>query len=101
MAAALLGDFAALARSERNIIWQFFTDPARDRHDPDGAAQFARECVADLLDRLGVACQLSAQAGGVQDGLTSTVGACNRAERIDPEEIPSRERRGRLGAESA
>lgn len=52
MAAVLPGDFAALPRSERNIIWQFLTDPARDRHDPDGAAQFARECVADLLDRL-------------------------------------------------
>jgi RNA polymerase sigma factor (sigma-70 family) len=41
-------DFAALPRSERNVIWQFLTDPARDHHDPDGAAQFARECVADL-----------------------------------------------------
>jgi hypothetical protein len=47
-----------------------------------------------------VARQLGAQAGGVQDGLTSTVGARNRAGRIDPEEIPSRERRGRPGAES-
>ena len=49
MAAALLGDFAALPPAERNIIWRFFTDPAaRDRHDPAGAEQFARECVADM-----------------------------------------------------
>jgi hypothetical protein len=48
MASAEPGDFAALPRSERNKIWQFFTDPARDRHDSDCAAQFARECVADL-----------------------------------------------------
>jgi hypothetical protein len=49
MAAALLGDFAVLVPSERNIIWQFFTNPvARARHDPAGAAQFARESVADL-----------------------------------------------------
>lgn len=49
MAAALLGDFTALPPAERNIIWRFFTDPAaRDRHDPGGAEQFARECVADL-----------------------------------------------------
>lgn len=49
MAAALLGGFAALPPSERNIIWRFFTDPvARDRHDPAGADQFARESVADL-----------------------------------------------------
>ncbi|TDW24181.1 helix-turn-helix transcriptional regulator [Kribbella kalugense] len=49
MATALLGDFAAQAPAERNIIWRFFTDPdARARHDEAGAAQFARESVADL-----------------------------------------------------
>lgn len=49
MAAALLGDFSALPAAERNIVWRFFTDPAaRARHDPAGAAQFARESVADL-----------------------------------------------------
>lgn len=49
MAAALLGDFAAQRPAERNIIWRFFTDPAaRARHDDAGAAQFARESVADL-----------------------------------------------------
>jgi MmyB-like transcription regulator ligand binding domain/Helix-turn-helix domain len=49
MAGALLGDFGALPASERNIVWRFFTDPAaRARHDPAGAAQFARESVADL-----------------------------------------------------
>jgi hypothetical protein len=49
MAAALLGDFAALPRAERNIVWRFFSDTAaRARHDPAGAEQFARESVADL-----------------------------------------------------
>lgn len=49
MGAALLGDFTTLPADERNIIWRFFTDPAaRDRHDPAGADQFARESVADL-----------------------------------------------------
>ncbi|MBE8515942.1 helix-turn-helix domain-containing protein [Amycolatopsis sp. H6(2020)] len=49
MAATLLGDFATLPPSERNIIWRFFTDPAaRARHDPAAAEQFARESVADL-----------------------------------------------------
>jgi transcriptional regulator with XRE-family HTH domain len=49
MAAALLGDFSVLPASERNIVLRFFTDPAaRARHDPAGAAQFARESVADL-----------------------------------------------------
>lgn len=49
MAAALLGDFAELPTSERNLVWRFFTDPAaRDRHDPADAVEFARESVADL-----------------------------------------------------
>jgi transcriptional regulator with XRE-family HTH domain len=49
MAAALLGDFSALPRAERNIVWRFFTDPrARERHDVAGAARFARESAADL-----------------------------------------------------
>jgi transcriptional regulator with XRE-family HTH domain len=49
MAAALIGDFAALPPGRRNIAWRFFTDPAaRGRHDPEGAARFARGCVADL-----------------------------------------------------
>lgn len=44
-----VGDFAALPPDERNIISRFFTDPtARDRHDPAGAGQFARESVAGL-----------------------------------------------------
>ncbi len=49
MGTALLGDFGSLPAADRNIIWRFFTSPAsRDRHDPAGAEQFARECVADL-----------------------------------------------------
>ncbi len=49
MATALLGDFAALAPGERNIIRRFFTDQsARARHDPVGGEHFARESVADL-----------------------------------------------------
>lgn len=49
MATALLGDFGTQPPAERNIIWRFFTDPAtRARHDDTGAAQFARESVADL-----------------------------------------------------
>jgi transcriptional regulator with XRE-family HTH domain len=49
MAAALLGDFSALPRPERNVAWRFFTDPrARERLDAADAARFARESVADL-----------------------------------------------------
>jgi transcriptional regulator with XRE-family HTH domain len=49
MAAALITDFSALPPDQRNIIWRYFTDPeARARHDPEGAAQFSRESVADL-----------------------------------------------------
>jgi MmyB-like transcription regulator ligand binding domain len=49
MAVNLLGDFGKLAPNERNVVRRFFTDPAvRARHDPSGAAEFARESVADL-----------------------------------------------------
>ena len=49
MAVALLGDFSALPRPERNVAWRFFTDPrARERLDVADAARFARESVADL-----------------------------------------------------
>ncbi|MFI6157552.1 helix-turn-helix transcriptional regulator [Kitasatospora sp. NPDC051170] len=49
MAAALLGDFSALAPGERNLIWRYFTDPAsRARHEEPDAAQFACNAVADL-----------------------------------------------------
>jgi hypothetical protein len=49
MAAAVITDFSTLAPGERNVIWRFFTDSgARERHDADGARQFARESVADL-----------------------------------------------------
>jgi transcriptional regulator with XRE-family HTH domain len=49
MAAALLGDFSALPPAERNFIWRFFAVPgARERHDADGASEFARESVAHL-----------------------------------------------------
>lgn len=45
----LLTDFSALPPAERNIIWRFFTDArARERYDPAGAWNFARESVADL-----------------------------------------------------
>ncbi|MGF7237824.1 MAG: helix-turn-helix transcriptional regulator [Frankia sp.] len=49
MAAALFGDLSAAPPAERNVIWRFFTRPGvRQRHDPAGAEQFARESVADL-----------------------------------------------------
>lgn len=49
MATALLGDLASQGPAEVNLIWRFFTDAdARARHDDAGAAQFARESVADL-----------------------------------------------------
>ena len=39
-----LGSIGYLAREPRSGL--------RSKRRPDGAAQFARECVADLLDRL-------------------------------------------------
>jgi transcriptional regulator with XRE-family HTH domain len=49
MAAALITDFSTLPDNERNVIWRFFTNSeARDRHDAEGARNFARESVADL-----------------------------------------------------
>jgi transcriptional regulator with XRE-family HTH domain len=49
MAAALITDFSSLTGLERNVIWRFFTSrAARERHDPESAAAFARESVADL-----------------------------------------------------
>jgi transcriptional regulator with XRE-family HTH domain len=49
MAAALIGDFSSLTGLDRNVVWRFFTNPAgRARHDPESAASFARESVADL-----------------------------------------------------
>jgi transcriptional regulator with XRE-family HTH domain len=54
MAAALIGDFSALPQGRRNIAWRFFTDPAaRARHDPEGAALFAR--ISRLVSRLRAA----------------------------------------------
>jgi transcriptional regulator with XRE-family HTH domain len=49
MAAALIVDFSGVTGLERNVVWRFFTNPAaRERHDPQSAASFARESVADL-----------------------------------------------------
>lgn len=49
LAATLIVDFSNLPADERNIIFQFFTNPrSRTRHDADGARRFARESVADL-----------------------------------------------------
>lgn len=49
MAAALIVDFSGLRGLERNVVWRFFTTTAsRERHDPESAAAFARESVADL-----------------------------------------------------
>lgn len=49
MAAALITDFSALPRRERNVVRRFFTDPAvRARHERRSGLAFARESVADL-----------------------------------------------------
>ncbi|MFJ9691754.1 helix-turn-helix transcriptional regulator [Kitasatospora sp. NPDC101183] len=49
MAAALFGDFSALAPADRNLVWRFFTDPtSRARHPEPDASRFARRAVADL-----------------------------------------------------
>lgn len=49
MAAALLGDFSALAPADRNLIWRYFTDPAsRARHEEPDATRFSCNAVADL-----------------------------------------------------
>lgn len=54
LAAALLGDFSALAGRERNILWRHFTGmPHRLVRDAEEDERFEREAVADLHAALG------------------------------------------------